>query len=557
MLKEDKRCCWFLPCWEKNRHVQTGHDPQKMVFDPTTLFYVDRFRKQEESARSTSVGTPVPDAPDLAFTQGLVGPMYSTLSPFFNDHATPLDRKRRLLLLMDADGTPSSFLNKVCDDFPTLLDEVSADSELRDQLLHYVMDSKPRFWQKLEGSKAQIRASKAITLLVAAGISLDNQDFSEIQIPDAILDGALLTNARFVGAYLGGVSFRWAWLVNADFTGAYLCQVQFGLDEKKWQPSMLDEMAAISALAYSPDGRYLCSGSIDGRLSVWTIKARDTYAFLGSYQGAPDAISSLAYSVDGRNLYVGYGPYAPKKIWRVRVGGYLDTPADLIETVFAGADSSVREPFTTTLPILEAVHKENPVTGGPYYHETDDGVTSPVDSTLRNQVHYMATGHLDGTVMVWQILDHGLKLHWRSQMTTLMVQGLMLENTTLLDPELAQQLQQKGAVLVRQGLGHSERSRTSFTATHAPSCLDRQPLQQSLLSGKGTQIHRASSYTANVLDDDAESFFSRASQSLDKKDEALFSLGRASQSLSEFKLSATGDKGCCACMPRLFKKNKR
>ena len=70
----------------------------------------------------------------------------------------------------------------------------------------------------------------------------------------------------------------------------------------------------VRSVAYSPDGRYLASGSQDKTIKIWEVATGNE---LRTLTGHSETVFSVAYSPDGRYLASGSADKTIK-IWRVR-----------------------------------------------------------------------------------------------------------------------------------------------------------------------------------------------------------------------------------------------
>jgi WD40 repeat protein len=72
----------------------------------------------------------------------------------------------------------------------------------------------------------------------------------------------------------------------------------------------------VWTVAYSPDGRYLASGSWDSTVKVWNMAAPEL-AEPVTLRGHAGFIQSLAFSPDGRHLASasGYAGQGEVKVW--------------------------------------------------------------------------------------------------------------------------------------------------------------------------------------------------------------------------------------------------
>ncbi len=74
---------------------------------------------------------------------------------------------------------------------------------------------------------------------------------------------------------------------------------------------MLNHGSAVLAIAFSPDGKYLASGSDDGTIKLWSVDKQKT---LMTLTGHGDYVRSVAFSADGKYLASG-GDDGTIKLW--------------------------------------------------------------------------------------------------------------------------------------------------------------------------------------------------------------------------------------------------
>ena len=90
-----------------------------------------------------------------------------------------------------------------------------------------------------------------------------------------------------------------------------LWSLRAGRFEPKSVPPLQDHLGAVTALAFSPDGKTLASGSEDEMIRLWDPELGDLRAKL---DGHADAVTLLAFRHDSRML-VSAGEDETVKFW--------------------------------------------------------------------------------------------------------------------------------------------------------------------------------------------------------------------------------------------------
>ncbi|WP_026151419.1 WD40 repeat domain-containing protein [Streptomyces prunicolor] len=122
---------------------------------------------------------------------------------------------------------------------------------------------------------------------------------------------------------------------------------------------ILNQGSAITALAFSGDGRYLAVGDREGRITIWNGAAQHrlgTYAgtFTGSQHGEPEPVLALAFSHDG-HLLAAAGQAGTLQLWDTtaleQVGQDLPTPGEAINSIAFSPDNDTLLATSAHVPL--------------------------------------------------------------------------------------------------------------------------------------------------------------------------------------------------------------
>ncbi|WP_055711462.1 hypothetical protein [Streptomyces torulosus] len=123
----------------------------------------------------------------------------------------------------------------------------------------------------------------------------------------------------------------------------------------------LVEGGPVAALAFAPDGSRLAAGDLTGRVALWDGEARHRAGTLPNIfpppvEGHPEgeAVTALAFSPDGRTLAVG-GDDGSLRLWDVPtgqpIGGPLTTPGEAVYTLAFGPDGTTLYAGSAHVPL--------------------------------------------------------------------------------------------------------------------------------------------------------------------------------------------------------------
>lgn len=209
------------------------------------------------------------------------------------------------LSVLDLVGGPSTLASSAST-LKQLAPAVRADRCLQQHLLDIVLATRSDV-----SSAAAHASANAISVLVAAGVSLARADLSGCKFPSANLigadfDHAVLDGADLSNSLVGNACFDFCSLRGSRMEG--LC-VHAGPESVVVRTESHAER--ITTVAYSHDGRYIASGSSDKTVRVWDADKGTCCATLTDH---PLAVSCVAFSPCGTYLASGAAD-ATVRVW--------------------------------------------------------------------------------------------------------------------------------------------------------------------------------------------------------------------------------------------------
>ncbi|KAF5308966.1 hypothetical protein D9758_018970 [Tetrapyrgos nigripes] len=165
-------------------------------------------------------------------------------------------------------------------------------------------------------------------------------------------------------------------------------------------PMTISTTSIVFSVAYSPDGRYIVSGSDDNTVRIWDVQTGHQYG--ESFAGHTRWVRSVAFSPDGRHVVSGSDDHTIR-IWDIQtgqqVGESLEGHRDLVNSVAFSPDGKhvVSGSDDNTVRIWD-------VQTGQQFGEPLEGHTEGVTSVAYSlDGRHVVSGSGDNTVRIWDL----------------------------------------------------------------------------------------------------------------------------------------------------------
>ncbi|WP_342267925.1 pentapeptide repeat-containing protein [Candidatus Tisiphia endosymbiont of Empis tessellata] len=247
-----------------------------------------------------------------------------------------------------------------------------------------------------KSDEAVTLAANSITLLIAAQYSFSGEDLSNISIKGANIRNGIFQYVDFSNADLTEVNLTNTNLVGAKFIGTNMTDIKLSIHPD------LEHNAPVYCLSYSPDGKYLASGSTDNTVKIWDAK---NGKLLQNLEGHTWYIKCIRYSPDGKYLASGSTDNTVK-IWNAKDGRLLQnleghTRYGVKYISYSHDGKQLASGSCYMNPILEIWNVENPE------NDKNDRLVQNLKGhtciSYSPDGKYFASGSLDKTVITWDI----------------------------------------------------------------------------------------------------------------------------------------------------------
>ncbi|KAF9203908.1 hypothetical protein BGZ49_005902 [Haplosporangium sp. Z 27] len=261
-----------------------------------------------------------------------------------------------------------------------LVERVQQEPHFKEQLLAIVAQSKA-------DREIRMAAANAMTILVRAGVQFNGADLRNIKIPGADLSYGVFDSAQLEGADLRMTNLRSIWLREANLDGAQMAGVQFG------ELPMLQEDSIVKCCIYSPDGKTLAVGLMNGNINLYETSS---WSRMHTLRGHSEEINNISFSPNGDQIASGGNDYTVR-LWDVNTGeciralqGHSGSVSYVVYSpngdriISGGNDKTVRLWDVATGASIYTLQGHGGVVIGVAYSPSGDRVASgSYDSTVR------------------------------------------------------------------------------------------------------------------------------------------------------------------------------
>ena len=190
-----------------------------------------------------------------------------------------------------------------------------------------------------------------------------------------------------------------------------------GAGLRRW-PHFGGHSGRVNSIAFSPDGATLASGSWDGSLGLWDVRARENKQLFYAHE---TGVTSVAFSPDGFTLASG-GRDKTVRLWDVRTGEQIRALSGQMDEIITVAFSHDGEMLASCSGGLEPWNDSSDHTiriwdarTGNHLHTLEghsDGISC---MAFFPGVPILASGSYDNTIRIWDVRTgeniHTLKGH--------------------------------------------------------------------------------------------------------------------------------------------------